>query len=868
MKRILALVFLCFLFTQTLIVNAQVGHGGVPPSFNYDLSASPVNTISVYPTDLQDIFQEDARNEKMGVVYRYGVSVPVNAGIDDAGTWTTLPDGKQIWRLAITSENAKAIGVNFDKFRLPVGSKLFVYNAAKDMILGYFDETNNPQCNEFAIQLIKGETAILEYVAPEYSRMGYLDKRNATEKERINLLVKPVIHISEICYAYRNVGFLTGDEKDSSCEVNINCPEGANWQNQKKGVARISVKEGSSYGWCTGSLVNNAAQDCTPYFLTADHCGGTASASDFNQWVFYFNYEASTCTGTTGSTSQSMTGCTFKARGPQSGGSDFLLLQLNASMPSNYNAYYNGWNIGTTASPSGVSIHHPAGLIKKISTYTTTLTSTTWSGGATNAHWLIYWAATQTNHGVTEGGSSGSPLFDNNKYMIGTLTGGSSYCSTPSQPDLYGKMSYHWISNGTASNRQLKPWLGPSYTQTTLAGTSTCGSNPGTLVCTNAINLTCGQTYTGTTVGGASNVSTYNCQTWSESGPEKVHKIVTTSTGTITATLSGMSVDLDVFILSSCSESACVGSGDNSASYASAPAGTYYIVVDGYSGASGAYTLNVTCSGGTTSTCDTITNVGSSESLTYYTMQGVWGYVPGHNGNNITAYADKYTNSGTKYIKYAWVPAAKAYAGSGSSSVNFKAWNGSGSTPGTLLGTKSFTISSFTVNQWKLIEFTSPIAVSGNFFFGFEINYSSTDTFAVYTAAHRAGGTNTAYMYYNGGWSDFATAFSGNLNTSLGIEPVLCTTVDIDENSELANKVVIFPNPANDLIAVDFTFFKSRIEEVVVYDVIGKVIENIDVNKLNENKAYISLDNYKAGLYFISVRSGNKTHVNKFTVIK
>ncbi len=675
MRKIVLIIFLCFTGLINTKIFAQVCEGGLPPSFYYNLNSTDIDNKIVYPKDLSSVFKEDALNEKMGVVYRYGVAVPVNSGMENSGTWTTLPDGREIWRLAITSYGAKAIGLSFNKFWLPEGSKLFVYNESKDFVVGAYTHSNNTTDMIFAVQLVKGETVILEYVAPE--------------KEPINNHTSPILNISHICYAYRNVGFLTGDEKDSSCEVNINCsPEGTPYQSQKRGVARISVYESGNYGWCSGTLINNAANDCTPYFLTADHCGGTATAAEFNQWVFYFNYEASTCSGTTGPTTQTMSGATFKARGPQTGGSDFLLLQLNAAMPIGYNAYYNGWNRATAASPSGVCIHHPAGIIKKISTYTSTLISSTWNGGATNAHWLVYWAATTNGHGVTEGGSSGSPLFDNNNRIVGTLTGGAASCSSLDSPDMFGKFCQHWISNGSANDRQLKPWLDPANTLTTLDGTSTCGAATG-LVCTDAVNLTCGQTYSGTTVGAASNVTTYNCQTWSESGPEKVHKITTTATGTLTATLSNMTVDLDVFILSSCSANACVASGNNQAVYTNAPAGTYYIVVDGYGGVSGAYSLNV-----------------------------------------------------------------------------------------------------------------------------------------------------------------------------------VCANVGIGENNEKGNKIQLFPNPADDKIVVDFDFINSRIEKIIVYDVIGKTKEQIDINSISNGQIIINLDNYDAGLYFISVKTNNETIVNKFSIIK
>ncbi|MDD3875086.1 MAG: T9SS type A sorting domain-containing protein [Bacteroidales bacterium] len=874
MKKIYFIVLIVLLGVNAHRSQAQISKGGFPLGLSQTLSLEGVDQKIVQPNNFSDIIKEDNENEKIGVVFRYGVWANVDAGIHNSGTWTVLPNGQRIWRMIINAPGALAISVDFDKFRLPAGAKLFIYNDQKDHVIGAFDQDNNHESLEFATELVKGEKIIIEYIEPALQALGFLERRNATDKEKEGLGdYLPLLNVSKIIYAYRNVGFLFPDlenDAEKSCMVGINCsPEGTNWQNQKRGAARVSVVDGSGAGWCSGTLVNNAAQNCTPYFLLADHCGGTATTY-MNQWVFYFNYEASSssCQSETGSTTQSMTGATFKARGPESGGSDFLLLQLNQAVPASYNVYYCGWNRGTSASPSGVSIHHPGGRVKKISTYTTALQSYTWSGGATNAHWLVYWAQTTNGFSVTAGGSSGSPIFDNNGRVIGTLTGGGSYCTQTGQPDMYGKMSYHWESNGTADNRRLKPWLDPNNA-TTLDGRGPCGTTPSGLVCTSAVNLTCGQTYNGTTVGGASNVTTYSCQSWSESGPEKVHKIVTTTTGTITATLSNLgSNDLDVFIVNSCSESACVASGDLTASYPNAPAGTYYIVVDGYNGVSGTYTLNVTCSGGTTpSGCDTITNVGSSEQLTYYGFQSQWGYTSGHNGYTMTKYADKYTNTGTKYIKHAWIPVAKAYAGSGSSNVIFRAWNGSSTLPGAVLGSKTVAINTLTAGQWTLIDFTTPIPVTGNFFFGFEINYSSPqDTFAVYTATHRASGPNTAYAFYNSAWDSFESIYSGNLNTSLGMEPVVCTTTDFVENNA-DNNIRIFPNPANNMIAVQMEGITAKVENISIFDILGQKVAEMEIPE-NSHTFTVNLEDYKSGLYFISVNTLSGKFINKFSVIK
>jgi hypothetical protein len=48
-------------------------------------------------------------------------------------------------------------------------------------------------------------------------------------------------------------------------------------------------------------------------------------------------------TPTTEPSSNTMTGCTLKAAASITGGSDFLLVQLKSTVPTNYNPYMNGW---------------------------------------------------------------------------------------------------------------------------------------------------------------------------------------------------------------------------------------------------------------------------------------------------------------------------------------------------------------------------------------------------------------------------------------------------------------------------------------------------------------------------------------------
>lgn len=78
-----------------------------------------------------------------------------------------------------------------------------------------------------------------------------------------------------------------GYGQSGPCQVNINCPEGQNWQDEKKRIAMILV---SGYQICTGSLVNNTEMDFKPYFLTADHCIESLDATGDTDASYYSFY--------------------------------------------------------------------------------------------------------------------------------------------------------------------------------------------------------------------------------------------------------------------------------------------------------------------------------------------------------------------------------------------------------------------------------------------------------------------------------------------------------------------------------------------------------------------------------------------------
>lgn len=429
---------------------SQISTGGVPRSVTLSVPAEVLHQVEVAAPDLARVTEEDTRNP---LPYRFAVNLPVDLDFRTSGTWTVASDGSRIWRLNIEAKGARAITLYFDRFRMPEGGRLFVYNPGRTQMLGAYTSANNSPHNSFATSLIYGERLTVEYNP---------GNDGAT----------PDMHLSEIAYAYRGVStpsLKTGFGSAGPCEVNVNCSEGDGVQPQKRGIMRIEVKSGGSTMWCTGSVVNNTRNDATPYVLTADHCGKYSSESDLNKWIFYFNYEAAGCPNPTiEPVSKTMTGAQRKAHADVNG-SDFFLVLLNQTIPDDYNVYYHGWSRENVVSPSGVGIHHPQGDIKKISTYTSPISTSSWGGTSKPTHWRVTWAQTLHGHGVTEGGSSGSPILDNEGFLIGTLTGGDSSCDSSSLnlPDYYGKFSYHWDQNGTDSASVLKYWLDPDSTGVT-----------------------------------------------------------------------------------------------------------------------------------------------------------------------------------------------------------------------------------------------------------------------------------------------------------------------------------------------------------------------------------------------------------------
>ncbi|MBT32111.1 MAG: hypothetical protein CMO01_20825 [Thalassobius sp.] len=406
---------------------------------------------------------ETATNDGEGAILEpIGTVVDLETDLLAEGIWKELKAGRKSCTLAFSSESVEGINFYFKDMVLPASASLYLSGNYKNQELGPF--TNKDLHNGIFSS---------SFVFGDYVEM--ILEVDESDVEQTNIIIESAgLAFKDVIPEDNRKGF--GDA--SSCNVNINCSEGDLWKDVSHSVVRILVRSNNAIGWCSGVLMNNTNQDFTPYILTAMHCGMNSiteevlSQTNFDKWIFFFNYEVDDCSGIFSSsdvTEQYVTGADLISYSDDGGGergSDFLLLRLQSDIPEEYNPVFAGWSNIEGSYDRGVSIHHPEGDIKKISTYNTLLESSTYSSDANikNTHWQVFWSQTNNGFGVTEGGSSGAPLFNVAGQVVGTLTGGTSSCTNTSGFDMYGKIAYDWESNGTTSTYRLKDWLDPSNT--------------------------------------------------------------------------------------------------------------------------------------------------------------------------------------------------------------------------------------------------------------------------------------------------------------------------------------------------------------------------------------------------------------------
>jgi hypothetical protein len=336
------------------------------------------------------------------------------------------PDGSQIIVLIIKSSGASGIGVHFRNFALTEGEEVYVYGAATDSIVfGPFTDKGPWGSGEFWSGTVDGDTVVIEF----YKR---------TDENGKGFEIFEISHIlAELDWRLRS------NEPDLlNCEVDASCYSDP----EKNAVARILFNNNGPHV-CTGTLLNDLAQDRTPYLLTANHCVNSQAVAQTVE--AYWFYQTTSCnSGVLRSWIHSPPGANLLAT---QGANDFSFIRLQNNAPGG--AFFSGWTAAAQSTGTSVfGLHHPDGYIppatnsylrKSIGTITNTNESCL---GLVNGY-AVGWTS-----GTSEPGSSGSGLFTSNgHYLVGALSCGPNppTCNSP------------WASHSKFANfySQIRPYI-------------------------------------------------------------------------------------------------------------------------------------------------------------------------------------------------------------------------------------------------------------------------------------------------------------------------------------------------------------------------------------------------------------------------
>lgn len=354
------------------------------------------------------------KNEK-GEPLQVGLPLEYKIDLHKIGDYFFLKDGKVVFRVSFFAPAFLWLSFEFENVKIPENAKFFIYR------------------DENLIRQIKFENENIFIIPPFPSNRCIIEVDFKDKLEPFELKLSTVV-----------LGFkdFLNAKNSQYCEVDINCPEGNDWQNEKRSVAGVYF---GGY-FCTGALLNNAKQDCKNYFLIANHC--ISNETNANRATFYWNYEWSGCASGDLLYGDYTAGATLKATNKKS---DFTLLEITSQPKAEYKVYYSGWTIDPNPPTGAVIIHHPDADAKKISIEEHNL----YLDGS-------FWKVPHYEVGATEPGSSGSPIYNMKHQVIGQLYGGYSTCDKP-RNDFYGAFHISW-SSGTSPQTRLKDWLDPDNT--------------------------------------------------------------------------------------------------------------------------------------------------------------------------------------------------------------------------------------------------------------------------------------------------------------------------------------------------------------------------------------------------------------------
>ena len=241
-------IFIFSLVQIFTFIIAQDSKGGFPYSFNNNVRQN-TNFITMPQLNIDQLIDED-NNRPPATPYRYGYKFHVDYSLNNSGEWIELENGDRVWQLAINSERAYAISLEYNHFYMPEGATFFVYNENKEMIYGAYTNDNNQDDLLFSTPLVEGEIIYLEYYEPSI------------------VFGEGIINVEYVIHDYKDILNFSQVRESRTCGENVVCSSADPYEDQINATSWLDMG-----GYiCSGAMINNTSFDLTPYYWTAWHC--------------------------------------------------------------------------------------------------------------------------------------------------------------------------------------------------------------------------------------------------------------------------------------------------------------------------------------------------------------------------------------------------------------------------------------------------------------------------------------------------------------------------------------------------------------------------------------------------------------------
>lgn len=306
-------------------------------------------------------------------------------------------NGLNVWRASITSVDAAGLRLRVNLDRLHPEDEVWLVDGNGGNAFGPFTLANSGADGVW-LPTVTGDTVIVELRSPRAALP--------------NITLESLSHFFE-----------SPQTKQADCPLSADCLEPQSILDVSTGIGRLFVtNEGGETFLCSGALLNNAVtEDLESLFLTADHCFHGSDTAIFADGIeVVWDFRTNGCPGTEPLDLNGLPRSTGVAFLRNSTALDGVLMELGGVPVGTRGRAYLGWD---TRAPrigdEAISIHHPGTKAMKASLGNVNDIDVDTQFG--NDQTTISW-----DEGLTEGGSSGSPVMFNDGLfrVFGMLSNG------------------------------------------------------------------------------------------------------------------------------------------------------------------------------------------------------------------------------------------------------------------------------------------------------------------------------------------------------------------------------------------------------------------------------------------------------------